>query len=111
MKLNNKQLIITLLYTLILPIVSSYQLYCKCECNIKTIINPIDKCKLCTEEYCLSKDKNLCASNEEDPDKSSAIIISCFQVESFKESFVIYSFISIVVGLMGYIGYHSYMRQ
>ncbi|KGQ89398.1 hypothetical protein MG5_02263 [Candida albicans P57072] len=111
MKLNNKQFIFALLYTLVLPLASSYQLYCKCECNVKTIINPIDKCKLCTEEYCLSKDKDLCASTEEDPDKSSAIIISCFQIESFKESFVIYSFISIVVGLMFYIGYHSYMRQ
>ncbi|KAL6449963.1 hypothetical protein SBY92_000748 [Candida maltosa Xu316] len=85
---------------LLLPVTLSYQLYCKCECNIKTIINPIEKCKLCTQEYCLSQEDQLEGGGTEDSPKD--IIISCFQVESFKESFVIYLFLTIVFGLMSY---------
>lgn len=113
MKLTNKStfIVILSLLTIFLQPVYTYQLYCKCECNAKTIINPIDKCKLCTEEYCLSQDEKLCDSEDTTDDKSGSIIISCFQVESFKESLVIYLFLTIVIGLMGYIGYSSFRNR
>lgn len=95
------------LWTIFIQPIFAYQLYCKCECNARTIINPIDKCKLCTEEYCLSQNEKLCDSDDAINEKPGSIIISCFQVESLKESLIIYLFLTIVFGLMGYIGFSS----
>ncbi|RLV93012.1 hypothetical protein JA1_002822 [Spathaspora sp. JA1] len=108
---------ILLLFTLPIQITTAYQLYCRCDCNQNSIINPIEKCGLCTKEYCLNQDKNLCVvkddkhKNKYDSSEKEKenIIISCFQVESFKDSLIIYSFIFTVLGLLAYAGYKTYI--
>ncbi|EGW32879.1 uncharacterized protein SPAPADRAFT_136251 [Spathaspora passalidarum NRRL Y-27907] len=111
-----------LVFTFILNICCGYQLYCRCDCNQNSIIKEIEKCGLCTREFCLSQDENLCvvAVNNNDENKNSKhensekekenIIISCFQVESFKDSMIIYSFIFTILGLLLYAGYKTYIR-
>lgn len=97
----------------------TYQLYCKCQCdNSKTIINKVDKCKQCTRKFCLEKDPNLC---EVEPDKegdsnrpnkpitNDNIIISCYQVESTKDTLIVYTFLLVILGLMLKILY-SYVK-
>ncbi|CAI5758057.1 unnamed protein product [Candida verbasci] len=129
----------TLLFYLFLNVqlILTFQLYCKCECNLKAIINSIDQCKLCTKEYCLKQDPKLCnissnndnnnklkgqndnsdnndnnnnnGSDDDDKDDNKQdIIISCFQIESIKDSFIIYSFLIIIGLLMLFILYKSY---
>lgn len=88
----------------------SYQLYCKCQCdNSKTIINKVDKCKQCTREFCLEKDPELCevlldstgdSSRPNKPITNDNIIISCYQVESTKDAFIVYLFLLVILGLM-----------
>lgn len=85
-----------LVFLLYLGVVAANQQYCKCECNGKQLVEKIQKCGLCTTEWCLQKNKNLC-SNEE---LSGNILISCFQIESSKEKFVVCAFVLAVVGLL-----------
>ena len=94
-------------------IAQAFQLYCKCQCNEKTIINTIDECKSCTKEYCLLKDSKLCEVelkekiNANDVEADQDIIISCYQIESLKDELIIYSFIITVLGLLAWILYST----
>lgn len=54
----------------------------------------IDKCGLCTKEWCLEQKSDLCVDVEQD------IIISCFQVESLKEKVVVCLFLVGVAALL-----------
>lgn len=79
---------------LCLSVASAYQQYCKCSCNGQLLIQEIDKCGLCTKEWCIEQKKDLCSDEEEN------ILISCFQVESLKEKVVVFLFLIAVVGLL-----------
>ncbi|KAK6463549.1 hypothetical protein DFJ63DRAFT_329299 [Scheffersomyces coipomensis] len=107
----------------IVPYIAAYQQYCKCECNSNSIITAIEKCGLCTKDFCLEQDSKICASKDdggkvsvigdyEDDERSEVennIIISCFQTESTKDAFIIYLFLAIIVGLLGYSLYKTYL--
>lgn len=79
-----------------LTLASCYQQYCKCQCGTELSVTPIDKCGLCTKEWCLEKNAKLCPA-ETVPDD---ILISCFQVESAKEKVIVGFFVFCVVGLL-----------
>lgn len=93
----------------ITSITSAYQQYCRCQCNTQHLVRPIDKCGLCTKEFCLEEDPKLCAYTQtgakEKPDDvpgQSSIIISCYQLESRKERAIIYLFVLVVLLMLGY---------
>lgn len=54
----------------------------------------VDKCGLCTKEWCLEQKSDLCK------DAAERIVISCFQVESVKEKVVVCLFLVAVAGLL-----------
>lgn len=54
----------------------------------------IEKCGLCTKEWCLEQKVDLCE------DVAQSIVISCFQVESVKEKVVVFLFLVAVAGLL-----------
>lgn len=87
-----------------------YKQYCRCECNLKHMITEIEKCGLCTKEFCLLRDPNLCVvdNDENEGGSKSDIVISCFQIESFKEKVVIYLFVAVVFGMVGNAMYKLY---
>lgn len=72
----------------------AFQQYCKCQCNENLLIEKIDKCGMCTKEWCSQQNPDLCGDEQE------KILISCFQIESMKEMIVIYSFVVAVLGLL-----------
>lgn len=74
--------------------VTCYQQYCKCLCNGHLLVEAIEKCGLCTADWCVQQNPNLCGEGEE------TVLISCFQVESLKEKLVVCMFLVAVVGLL-----------
>lgn len=83
-------------FVLLLSVAAAHQQYCKCECNGQLLVKNIDKCGLCTKQWCLEQNKNLCL-DQVDADN---ILISCFQIESAKEKVVVLLFVVAVVGLL-----------
>lgn len=81
--------------------VVAYQQYCRCECDGAVEIAEVGKCGLCTSDFCLEKVKCL--------EKNSDIIISCFQIESLKETIVVYLFMIAVLGMLGFAIYNIYL--
>ncbi|ODV82239.1 uncharacterized protein CANTADRAFT_44448 [Suhomyces tanzawaensis NRRL Y-17324] len=98
----------------LIVLVGAYQHYCWCKCNTKSLVRAIDKCGTCTKEFCLEEDMSLCEI--EDPDGSKmarrelSIILQCFQVESFKETVIVYLFIAAVGSLLAYVLYLDYIK-
>ncbi|CUM67204.1 uncharacterized protein PRCAT00004897001 [Priceomyces carsonii] len=82
-------------FLLLVSLAFGYQQYCRCECNEKSVVQPIERCGLCTKPFCMDHDPKLC-----DEDASEDILISCYQIESTKDSIVVYLFIIIVCGLV-----------
>lgn len=82
---------------LLLPLgVAAVQQYCKCQCNNKQLVEKIDKCGLCTEQWCLEQDSMLCKGS----DTTEAMVISCFQKELVKELAVVFFFVVAVASLL-----------
>lgn len=77
-----------------LSVAVCFQQYCKCQCNDQVLVDKVDKCGLCTKEWCLEQKNDLCE------DAAESIIISCFQVESVKEKVVVCLFLVAVAGLL-----------
>lgn len=80
--------------TLIVTVVTAHQQFCKCLCGENQVIKAIEKCGLCNEEWCLQQNNQLCPleSNED-------ILISCFQIESTKELWIVMLYV-IGVGVL-----------
>lgn len=85
---------------------AAHQKFCKCQCNGKKLIEPIDNCGSCTKDFCLTKDEKLCEVS--DVTKTDLhledvnILISCYQIESFKDQLIIYAFVLVVFILCVY---------
>lgn len=84
----------------LLPLTVAYQQFCRCEYNEETQIHDVDQCNLCTTQFCL--DRFGATFNE----TTDTLVIGCFQIESLKESVVIYLFILLVLGLLA-VGYYK----
>ncbi|KAK6199477.1 uncharacterized protein RJT21DRAFT_133243 [Scheffersomyces amazonensis] len=99
-------------------VVVAYQQFCKCECNSKFVIKPIDKCGSCTKDFCLEVDSTICSiegnndGSEEDvrSEVEKNIIISCYQIESPKDALIIYLFAGLVVSLFVISVYQTYFN-
>lgn len=78
-----------------LSLTFAHKQYCKCQCNEQLLIREIEKCGMCTKEWCIEQKLDLCAEGDEN------ILISCFQVESLKEKVVVCLFLAAVLGLLG----------
>ncbi|KAA8908717.1 hypothetical protein DIURU_000030 [Diutina rugosa] len=70
--------------------------YCRCELNDVAEIRPVVQCANCTTDFCYDEVFHQ-AKNETDK-----LNLVCFRKESAKEATVVYSFIAIVAGLVGY---------
>ncbi|ODQ79203.1 hypothetical protein BABINDRAFT_8787 [Babjeviella inositovora NRRL Y-12698] len=81
----------------LLGFAAAYQQYCKCQCASNYTIFAVDNCGNCTKSFCLTEYANICSEVAED-----TINISCFQIESFKDQFIVYGFIVTVIGLLVY---------
>lgn len=79
-----------------LPFAVGYQKYCKCSCSEKTVVAEIDLCILCTNDWCLGQNADLCEKTKE------VLNISCFQRESGKEFTIVLMFVILVLCLLGY---------
>lgn len=77
---------------------AGYQKFCRCSCNEKSLIETVEKCGQCTKDFCIGLDQALCESSDEMA--ANDILISCFEIESFKEYFIIYSFVLLVIGFI-----------
>ncbi|QWW24733.1 hypothetical protein CA7LBN_003590 [Candidozyma auris] len=71
------------------------QQYCKCECSGNSVLGKIDRCGLCNSSWCLQQNDKLCEDEE-----AEDIMISCFQIESSKEKFIIVVFVLSVLALL-----------
>lgn len=87
-----------LLATLVLVAANQY---CRCELNDVAEIRPVVQCANCTTDFCYD-DVFHQAKNETDK-----LNLVCFRKESTKEATVVYLFIAIVAGLVGYGAYLS----
>lgn len=87
-------------FFLIIQVAVAYQQYCRCECDGSVKVAEIDKCGLCTSSFCLEQ--------VECKEKDSDIIISCFQIESLKETILVYLFMTAVLAMLGFAVYNIY---
>lgn len=74
--------------------VAGYQQYCKCQCSTNSLVAKIDKCIECTAQWCLQQKSDLCPG-----DNTNNMLVSCFQLQSIKEKFLVVGFI-IAVALL-----------
>lgn len=104
----------TLMVLTLLATCNAFQQYCRCSCNDKSIVTKVDRCGLCTKDFCLGLDKALCEKKEDEkgiPDPTEGqVIMYCFQIESYKDSLVIYLFTTLVLGLLGYALFRMYSQ-
>ena len=82
----------------------AYQKYCKCACAGSTVVNQIDLCLLCTEDWCLDQKSDLCGET------TDVMAINCFQRESAKEYGIVLLFLLLVAALLGYTAIQSFRR-
>ncbi|EGV60243.1 hypothetical protein CANTEDRAFT_116300 [Yamadazyma tenuis ATCC 10573] len=88
--------------------VTAFQKLCKCECLSQDSAPPppqifsLPSCDLCTKQACLKATADFCTDVN--------LRLSCYQVESLKDMFIIYSFVLVVAGLLGASVYRQYWR-
>lgn len=78
------------------PICAAYQQYCKCECSDPAIDNrvlKVDNCVECTKDLFYATGY-LC--------KEELMKLNCFHLQSSKDAVIIYSFLTLVAGLLAY---------
>lgn len=90
------------LFIAVLGFSELYQSFCKCQCESSYKVIPITEelvrdvsgkdCSICTKDFCLSN--KYC---ELDP-----TVATCFQRGSFKDQFIVYGFLTVVIGLLGF---------
>lgn len=88
--------------TLVLAAVALALKFCRCDLNGEARINLVPACVNCTTDYCYND------VFEQPRNETDKLNIVCFQKESAKEATVIYLFITIVVGLLGYNYYKAW---
>ncbi|PVH21572.1 hypothetical protein CXQ85_000554 [Candidozyma haemuli] len=87
---------------------SANQQYCKCVCSGNSVVGKIDKCGLCNSSWCLEQNDKLCQESDEGEEN---ILITCFQIESSKEKFIIVAFVFSVLGLLLVSYWKQVMRE
>lgn len=86
----------------IIPAIAASK-YCRCEYNEQLAIHAIKQCNLCTTQFCLD---DFGANYNETTD---ALSVTCFQMESAKEAIIIYLFTVLVLGLLTFGLYKTYI--
>lgn len=76
-------------------VAAAHQQFCKCQCGENEVIEKIDKCGLCNKEWCLQQNSEICPK-----ETKQDILISCFQIESAKEKWIISLFVVAVLVLV-----------
>ncbi|ODQ57820.1 hypothetical protein WICANDRAFT_35018 [Wickerhamomyces anomalus NRRL Y-366-8] len=77
----------------------AYEQFCRCQCDSKYKIIPLQDqgCNTCTKNYCLSLNLEECKDFTEDE-----VLTTCFQRESTKDQLIVYTFILVTFGLLSY---------
>ncbi|CDK29155.1 unnamed protein product [Kuraishia capsulata CBS 1993] len=98
----------------VLPVVAGYETFCRCDCEtdygVFELAVPDDGaaiCSLCSTDFCLKKLAKTCKSDED----KEHMLGTCFTRESLKDKVVVYGFIWLVLGMLGYIVVQSWMTK
>ncbi|VVT57882.1 uncharacterized protein SAPINGB_P005925 [Magnusiomyces paraingens] len=113
---SSKYLIFTLFLSLALfaSLTQAYTQICRCDCGKNyTIVELPDEglsytasCTNCTKKFCIAQNFTICQDVDE-----VLFSASCFQRESLKEQFFIYTFIIITSGLLLYAAVAPYAQK
>lgn len=112
---RSQYLVLTVLLVLALFSLTAqaYTQICRCDCGTNyTVVELPDEglsytasCTNCTKKFCLAQNFTMCQGVDE-----VLVSASCFQRESLKEQFFIYTFIIITSGLLLYAAIAPYAQ-
>ncbi|KAG0047873.1 hypothetical protein BGZ83_007138 [Gryganskiella cystojenkinii] len=95
--------------------------FCKCVCGQKYQIQALPKdnqhpifggsskaCGACTKQFCLDYVPDLCQGVG--TGEGDELITSCFERDSYKDQFIVYLFLTITFGLLGFAGLQPFVK-
>ncbi|KAI8355402.1 hypothetical protein B0O80DRAFT_497794 [Mortierella sp. GBAus27b] len=95
--------------------------FCKCVCGQEKSISPLPRdtqhsifggsskaCGSCTKQYCLEVKPNMCKGVG--TGEGDELVTSCFERDSYKDQFIVYLFLTITFGLLGYAGLQPFLK-
>ncbi|KAK3804899.1 MAG: hypothetical protein J3Q66DRAFT_361389 [Benniella sp.] len=95
--------------------------FCKCVCGQEKSISPLPRdaqhpifggsskaCGACTKQYCLALKPDMCKGVG--TGVGDELVTSCFERDSFKDQFIVYLFLTITFGLLGYAGLQPFLK-
>ncbi|KFH63514.1 hypothetical protein MVEG_10923 [Podila verticillata NRRL 6337] len=95
--------------------------FCKCVCGQEYHIIPLPKdasqpifggsakaCGACTKQYCLNNSPEICKGIG--TGEGDELVTSCFERDSYKDQFIVYLFLTITLGLLGFASLQPFVK-
>ncbi|KAG0306962.1 hypothetical protein BGZ98_001384 [Dissophora globulifera] len=96
--------------------------FCKCVCGQEKSITALPRdtqhpifggsskaCGGCTKQYCLDINPDMCKGVG--TGEGDELITSCFERDSYKDQFIVYLFLTITFGLLGFAGFQPFLSE
>ncbi|KAF8942396.1 hypothetical protein BGZ47_006533 [Haplosporangium gracile] len=94
--------------------------FCKCICGQQKFIVTLPRdtqypvfggsskaCGSCTKIFCLDTNPNMC--KDVGTGEGDELITTCFERDSYKDQFIVYLFLTITFGLLGFAGLQPFL--
>ncbi|KAF9432008.1 hypothetical protein BGZ76_011419, partial [Entomortierella beljakovae] len=89
--------------------------FCKCVCGQEKTITALPKdpqhpifggpskaCGACNKQYCLDNKPDMCKGVG--TGEGDELVTTCFERDSYKDQFIVYLFLTVTLGFLGYAG-------
>ncbi|KAG0359244.1 hypothetical protein BGZ54_010033, partial [Gamsiella multidivaricata] len=95
--------------------------FCKCICGQEKTITALPRdtqhpifggsskaCLACTKQYCLDNKPDMCKGVG--TGEGDELITTCFERDSYKDQFIVYLFLTITFGLLGFATLQPFLK-